>query len=85
MQSFIAILAAADCDPEVESCSAIARQDQFERPPIDDFASVTLAYIWHPLAQMLTFLLTVVLSPNADVGDEALLYILVPVAGLYVN
>ena len=49
MENFIAILA-ANCDPEVESCSAIARQDQFERPPINDFASVTLAYIWHPVA-----------------------------------
>ena len=37
MEKLIAVLQ-ANCDPEAEACSEIVRQDQFDRPPINDFA-----------------------------------------------
>ena len=84
MENFIAALA-AECDPEIEACSVSASQDQFVRPPIDDFASVTLAYFLHPLASMLTFIVAAIFVPRADVGYEVLFYILVPGFAIYVN
>ena len=85
MQNFIAVLA-ANCDPDVESCSAIASQEQLERPPIDDFRYVTVAYIMHPLYASLTFNIVAWFydDPN-DRGAEADSYLVMPWFALLVN